>query len=125
MRMLYSLHRGIGAGQMQGPDALWQGPGWHEDCRCAGPWLARFFGDSPLTRLCSIQGCGIFPFCFRHQEITMKKHLPSGTVTLGVRESSGLSYTLGNGKYVGFHTEMAERILADIQKQLGLATLAT
>jgi len=48
MRMLYSLHRGIGAGQMQGPDALWQGPGWHEDCRCAGPWLARFFGDSPL-----------------------------------------------------------------------------
>src|SRR6218665_2644894 len=152
MRMLYSLHRGIGAGQMQGPDALWQGPGWHEDCRCAGPWLARFFGDSPLTRLCSIQGCGIFPFCFRHQEITMKKHLlpapvtslslsagsvgaqtgdtlakikASGSVTLGVRESSGLSYTLGNGKYVGFHTEMAERILADIQKQLGLATLAT
>src|SRR6218665_1968572 len=158
MRMLYSLHRGIGAGQMQGPDALWQGPGWHEDCRCAGPWLARFFGDSPLTRLCSIQGCGIFPFCFRHQEITMKKHSlaatvtslslslslslsagsvgaqtgdtlakikASGSVTLGVRESSGLSSTLGNGKYVGFHTEMAERILTDIQKKLSLATLTT
>ena len=47
----------------------------------------------------------------------------SGSVTLGVRESSGLSYTLGNGKYVGFHTEMAEVILADIQKQLGLPKL--
>ena len=43
---------------------------------------------------------------------------------MGVRESSGaLAYTLGNGKYVGFHTEMSERILADIQKQLGLAKL--
>ncbi|MCW5287330.1 transporter substrate-binding domain-containing protein [Verminephrobacter eiseniae] len=56
---------------------------------------------------------------------TLAKIKASGSVTLGVRESSGLSYTLGNGKYVGFHTEMAERILADIQKQLGLATLTT
>ena len=43
---------------------------------------------------------------------------------LGVRESSGaLSYTLGDGKYAGFHTEMGVRILADIQKQLGMAKL--
>ena len=54
---------------------------------------------------------------------TLAKIKSSGAVTLGVRESSGLSYTLGNGKYVGFHTEMAERILDDIQKQLGLAKL--
>jgi len=51
---------------------------------------------------------------------TLDKIKDSGTVTLGVRESSGLGYTLGNGKYVGFHTEMGERILADIQQKLGL-----
>jgi glutamate/aspartate transport system substrate-binding protein len=54
---------------------------------------------------------------------TLAKIKASGSVTLGVRESSGLGYTLGNGKYVGFHTEMGERVLADIQKQLGLAKL--
>lgn len=54
---------------------------------------------------------------------TLAKIKSSGAVTLGVRESSGLSYTLGNGKYVGFHTEMAEVILADLQKQLGLAKM--
>ena len=35
---------------------------------------------------------------------TLAKIKSSGSVTLGVRESSGLGYTLGNGKYVGFHT---------------------
>lgn len=54
---------------------------------------------------------------------TLAKIKSSGSVTLGVRESSGLGYTLGNGKYVGFHTEMGERILADIQKQLSLPKL--
>jgi glutamate/aspartate transport system substrate-binding protein len=54
---------------------------------------------------------------------TLAKIKSSGSVTLGVRESSGLGYTLGNGKYVGFHTEMGERVLADIQKELGLAKL--
>jgi len=43
----------------------------------------------------------------------------NGAITLGVRESSGLAYTLGNGKYVGFHTEMAERIIDDLSKKLG------
>ncbi len=55
---------------------------------------------------------------------TLAKIKSSGSVTLGVRESSGaLGYTIGDGKYVGFHTEMGERVLADIQKQLGLAKL--
>jgi glutamate/aspartate transport system substrate-binding protein len=54
---------------------------------------------------------------------TLAKIKASGSVSLGVRESSGLGYTLGNGKYVGFHTEMGERVLADIQKQLGLPKL--
>jgi len=54
---------------------------------------------------------------------TLDKIKESGSVSLGVRESSGLGYTLGNSKYVGFHTEMGERILADIQQQLGLDKL--
>jgi len=54
---------------------------------------------------------------------TLAKIKSSGSITLGVRESSGLAYTLGNGKYVGFHTEMGERIIGDLQKQLGLQKL--
>ncbi len=42
-----------------------------------------------------------------------------GVVNLGVRDSSGLAFTLGGGKYVGFHTEMAERIIDDLSKQVG------
>jgi glutamate/aspartate transport system substrate-binding protein len=54
---------------------------------------------------------------------TLKKIKDSGSISLGVRESSGLSYTIGNGKFVGFHTEMAERVIADLRKQLGLSSL--
>jgi glutamate/aspartate transport system substrate-binding protein len=55
---------------------------------------------------------------------TLKKIKDSGAVTMGVRESSGgLSYTLGDGKFAGFHVELCQRVLADIQKQLGLAKL--
>lgn len=54
---------------------------------------------------------------------TLAKIKESGSVTLGVRESSGLAYTLGNGVYVGFHTEMARRILADVKKEIGLEKL--
>ncbi|HRM52932.1 MAG TPA: amino acid ABC transporter substrate-binding protein, partial [Ottowia sp.] len=39
---------------------------------------------------------------------TLAKIKSSGTVNLGVRDSSGLAFTIGGGKYVGFHTEMAE-----------------
>ena len=60
---------------------------------------------------------------FAQEQDTLAKIKASGSVTFGVRESSGLGYTLGNGKYVGFHTEMGERILHDIQKELGLAKL--
>ena len=55
---------------------------------------------------------------------TLKKIKDSGTATMGVRESSGaLSYTLGDGKYVGFHVELCQRVLGDIQKQLGMPKL--
>jgi glutamate/aspartate transport system substrate-binding protein len=55
---------------------------------------------------------------------TLKKIKDSGRVTMGVRESSGaLSYTLGDGKFVGYHVELCERVLGDVQKELGLAKL--
>jgi glutamate/aspartate transport system substrate-binding protein len=55
---------------------------------------------------------------------TLKKIKDSGAVTMGVRESSGgLSYTLGDGKYAGFHVELCQQVLGAVQKQLGLAKL--
>ena len=55
---------------------------------------------------------------------TLKKIKDSGSVTMGVRESSGaLSYTLGDGKYVGYHVEICENVLRDVRKQLGLSGL--
>ncbi|MEZ2720567.1 amino acid ABC transporter substrate-binding protein [Paenalcaligenes hominis] len=60
---------------------------------------------------------------FAQASDTLQKIKDSGSVTLGVRESSGLGYTLGNGKFVGFHTEMAENIVDDLRKDLGLENL--
>ena len=61
--------------------------------------------------------------CAAHAD-TLQKIKTTGSVTMGVRESSGaLSYTVGGGKYVGFHIDLCHRALADIQKQLGLPKL--
>ena len=55
-----------------------------------------------------------------HAEDTLKKIKDSGVITMGVRESSGaLSYTLGDGKYVGFHIDVCNKIISDLEKQLG------
>ena len=51
---------------------------------------------------------------------TIAKVKASGEVTMGVRDSSGaLSYTLGDGKYAGFHVELCQRILANLEKTAG------
>ena len=51
---------------------------------------------------------------------TIDKVKSSGSVTMGVRESSGaLSYTLGDGKFVGFHVEICSKILAAVEKAVG------
>lgn len=51
---------------------------------------------------------------------TLAKVKASGTITMGVRESSGgLSYTLGDGKYVGYHVEICQRIVGNIEKAVG------
>jgi glutamate/aspartate transport system substrate-binding protein len=51
---------------------------------------------------------------------TIAKAKATGAVTMGVRESSGaLSYTLGDGKFAGFHVEICERIIAEMEKAAG------
>ena len=71
----------------------------------------------------SIIGLFSIPAAFAQQS-TLDKMRSSGAVTMGVRESSGaLSYTLGDGKYAGFHVEICNNVLRDIQKQLNLKTL--
>ena len=59
-----------------------------------------------------------------HAQDTLKKIKDSGSITMGVRESSGaLAFTLGDGKYTGFHYDVCQRVIADIQKQLGMAKI--
>ena len=54
------------------------------------------------------------------QADTLDKVKSSGALTMGVRDSSGaLSYTLGEGKYAGFHIEICERIVASLEKAVG------
>jgi glutamate/aspartate transport system substrate-binding protein len=51
---------------------------------------------------------------------TIAKVKASGSVTMGVRDSSGaLSFTLGEGKYVGYHVELCQRIIANLEKAAG------
>ncbi len=79
-----------------------------------------------LPKSALVLAASLFALSAHAQDLTgtLKKVKDSGTITLGARESSGaLAYTLGDGKYVGFHTEMSEKIAADIQKQLKLPKL--
>jgi glutamate/aspartate transport system substrate-binding protein len=51
---------------------------------------------------------------------TISKVKASGSITMGVRDSSGaLSYTLGDGKYVGYHVEICQRIIDNLEKAVG------
>jgi glutamate/aspartate transport system substrate-binding protein len=51
---------------------------------------------------------------------TLAKVKADGAITMGVRDSSGaLSYALGDGKYAGFHVEVCQRIVANVEKAVG------
>ena len=51
---------------------------------------------------------------------TLAKVKASGSITMGVRESSGaLSFTLGDGKFAGFHVEVCQRVIAEVEKAAG------
>ncbi len=57
---------------------------------------------------------------FAQANDTIAKVKASGVVNMGVRDSSGaLSYTLGDGKYAGFHYEVCQRIIANLEKAVG------
>lgn len=52
---------------------------------------------------------------FAQSEGTLQRVQSTGVITLGVRDSSApLSYSLGSGKYVGYHVELCERIVAKL-----------
>nr|WP_315206044.1 amino acid ABC transporter substrate-binding protein [uncultured Albidiferax sp.] len=51
---------------------------------------------------------------------TIAKAKASGVFTQGVRDSSGsLAFTLGDGKYAGFHYEICQHIIANLEKTIG------
>ncbi len=51
---------------------------------------------------------------------TLAKAKSTGVITMGVRDSSGaLSYTLGDGKFAGYHVEICQRIIAAVEKAAG------
>jgi glutamate/aspartate transport system substrate-binding protein len=55
---------------------------------------------------------------------TLAKIRSSGSVTMGVRESSGsLSFVMADGKFSGYHVELCERVMSDIRRQLRLNRL--
>ena len=57
---------------------------------------------------------------FAQTNDTLAKVKASGVVTMGVRDSSGaLSYTLGEGKYTGYHVEICNKVIANLEKAAG------
>src|SRR5215208_3625820 len=57
---------------------------------------------------------------FAQASDTIAKVKASGVITMGVRDSSGaLSYTMGDGKYGGYHVEICQRIIANLEKAAG------
>lgn len=57
---------------------------------------------------------------FAQANDTLAKAKASGVITMGVRDSSGaLSFTLGDGKYAGYHIELCQRIIANAEKAAG------
>src|SRR5512140_1696464 len=51
---------------------------------------------------------------------TMAKARATGQITMGVRDSSGaLSYRLPDGSYVGYHVEICQRIVGNLEQAVG------
>jgi len=56
---------------------------------------------------------------FAQANDTVAKAKSTGQITMGVRDSSGaLSFTLGDGKYAGYHVEICQRIITALSKQI-------
>jgi glutamate/aspartate transport system substrate-binding protein len=71
----------------------------------------------PVTLTLFLMG---IPSSYAESSDTLEKAKASGVITMGVRDSSGaLSYTLGDGKYAGYHYEICQRIIANLEKAIG------
>ena len=80
-----------------------------------------------LTRGCLVATTLILGTLNVHAaSVTMDKMKSTGSVTMGVRESSiPMSYTTGDGRFDGYHVEVCRMILTDIKNKLGMSTLLT
>jgi glutamate/aspartate transport system substrate-binding protein len=80
-----------------------------------------------LTRGCLVAATLLLGTLNAHAaSVTMDKMKSTGTVTMGVRESSiPMSYTTGDGRFDGYHVEVCRMILTDIKNKLGMSTLLT
>ncbi|RZJ08431.1 MAG: amino acid ABC transporter substrate-binding protein [Haliea sp.] len=67
----------------------------------------KFFAIALMTAACGS--------AFAQAGDTLARSKASGTIVMGVRESSApLSYALGGTKYVGYHVQLCERVLANL-----------
>ncbi len=83
----------------------------------------RIFQKTPLSMCAAMVAVGLSwgaGTAFAQSNDTLAKVKASGEISMGVRDSSGaLSYTLGDGKYVGFHIEVCQKIIANVEKAVG------
>ncbi|MBI2725948.1 MAG: transporter substrate-binding domain-containing protein [Polaromonas sp.] len=71
--------------------------------------------NSPRQQEYSLSASGDFS-----SSATLQKIASSGRITMGVREASGVfSYSLGGGRYAGYHVEICQKVIGDIEKRLG------
>ena len=57
---------------------------------------------------------------------TLKKIKDSGKVVMGTRDSSApLAYTLGGGKYTGYHVELCQQIIEALKRQINAPAVRT
>ncbi len=78
-----------------------------------------------MTLIASLMAAGLLCTTVHAQESgTLKKIKDSGSITLGVRDSSvPFSYLDNNQKYQGYSLDLCMKAVSEIQKHLGLAKL--
>jgi len=70
-----------------------------------------------LSTLAAALVLGVATTAVQAQVTTLKKVQDSGEITMGVRESSSpLSFTLGGGKFAGYHIDLCQAIIDGMSK---------
>mgnify|MGYP000175355776 CR=1 FL=1 len=73
-----------------------------------------------LSTLAAALVLGVATTAVQAQVTTLKKVQDSGEITMGVRESSSpLSFTLGGGKFAGYHIDLCQAIIDGMSKTVG------